>query len=92
MYGLYINDNPLIAPFIGVYPTVKLVVATIKNITNQEISSSEISAAILLVDSFYYEKNGIEIVVTTIARDMIDMCSRYDGSTIRVKNDLLNRS
>jgi len=91
MYGLYINNNPLIAPFIGVYPTINLVVAAIHNIANVEITSSEISASMALVDSFTYKNNGIDITVTTIPVEMIELCYRYDGSVVRVRKDLLQR-
>jgi hypothetical protein len=91
MYGIYINNNPLIAPFIGIYPTVELIADVVHNIADVTITSREISASIGLVGSFTYHKNSIEITVTMIPKELVDLCSRYDGSAIRVRSSLLRR-
>jgi hypothetical protein len=91
MYGIYINNNPLIAPFIGIYPTVELIADVVHNITELSISSREISASINLIGSFTYQNASIEITVTMIPKELVDLCSRYDGSAIRVRSSLLRR-
>jgi|APFre7841882630_1041343.scaffolds.fasta_scaffold86289_2 hypothetical protein len=91
MFGIYINNNPLIAPFIGIYPTVELVADVVHNITELPITSREISASINLVGSFTYKDTSVEITVTMIPKELVDLCSRYDGSAIRVRTSLLRR-
>lgn len=91
IYGIYINNHSLISPVMGVYPTLELIAEVIRNITGCTISSREISNSMEVAGMFVYKNGTIEIAVTEVSKELIDLCSKYDGTPIRIRTELLNR-